>query len=210
MSRISKAFLTGLAAILPILITVYVLIWVAGLAERAFGSALRLALTEKYYWRGMGLAAGIVLTTLLGLSLHAWIVRKCFGLGERLLHRMPIIKIVYGAARDLIAFFSETKGRALAQPVVVTTGENIRQVGFVTREDFAACPAGLADPDTVAVFVPNSYELGGATLLVPRSSVRPIDMPFYDAMRFALTAGLSTGPRDGPAEAKDSSQKMLV
>lgn len=46
--------------------------------------------------------------------------------------------------------------------------------------------------DQVAVYLPLSYQIGGYTLLVPRSAVKPVDMSLEDAMRFTLTAGLSS------------------
>lgn len=81
--------------------------------------------------------------------------------------------------------------------MIVTMGENnFRQIGFITREDFSDCPEGMAaDEDTVAVYLPSSCELGGTTALVPRSVVQPIEMSFQDAMRFALTAGMSSGEK---------------
>ena len=197
MRKISKAFLTGLAAILPIAITIYILCWLGKSAEASFGHLIRLALPAEYYWTGMGVIAGLAVILLVGLALNALIVRRLFAFGENLLRRMPLVRIVYGAARDLIAFFSESKERSRSQVVIVTMGENnFRQIGFITREDFSDCPEGMAaDEDTVAVYLPSSCEIGGTTVLVPRSAVQPIEMSFQDAMRFALTAGMSSGEK---------------
>ena len=41
-----------------------------------------------------------------------------------------------------------------------------------------------------------SYQLGGFTTIVPRSSVEPIDMSMEDAMRFAVTAGMTEPNED--------------
>jgi uncharacterized membrane protein len=196
MRRISRAFFTGLAAVLPILITVYLLLWAAGLAESVFSPPLRRVLPNSYR-PGMGVAVGLVLILLLGLVLQAWIARALFGWGERLLHRMPVVAVVYGAARDLIRFFSDPNRKSFTRVVLVTMGDtNFRQIGFVTREDFRGCPEGFGGADVVAVFLPNSFETGGVTALVPRSAVQFVDMPFHEALRFALTAGLSVGTKE--------------
>jgi len=197
MSKIGKAFLTGLAAVLPIAITAYVLWRLCSLAENAVWKLANLAFPTLPYIPGVGVVAVLVAIFLVGLALNMLIARRLFALGEKILHRMPVVRTVYGAARDLIGFFSESKERAMRQVVIVTTGENnFRQIGFVTREDFSDCPQGMAaDEDTIAVYLPNSCELGGTTALVPRSAVQPIDMSFQDAMRFALTAGMSPGEK---------------
>jgi uncharacterized membrane protein len=39
-----------------------------------------------------------------------------------------------------------------------------------------------------------SYQIGGYTVLVPRSAIVPLDMRVETAMRLVLTGGLSGGP----------------
>jgi uncharacterized membrane protein len=197
MRNLSRAFLTGLVAILPIAITIAILVWLGGTAETALGGLIKLVLPAGFYSRGMGLAAGVVVIFLFGLSLQAWVVRRIFAYGEKLLQRIPVIKTLYGSARDLIGFFSESKAKSLSQVVMVRLGDTgLRVIGFVTREDFSAYPKGLAAPDTIAVYLPMSYQVGGFTALLPRSVVEPVEMSFQDAMRFALTAGMSSGEKD--------------
>jgi len=192
MRKISRAFFTGLAAILPIAITAYVLYRIGRSAEAAVGNLL----PSSIYVPGMGLVAEVLLILLIGLLLQAWIFRKLFSYGERLLNRIPVVKTVYGAVRDLLGFLSESKEKSLSQVVMVTLGETkARLIGFVTREDFGAYPKNMAAPDTIAVYLPMSYQMGGFTTLVPRSAVQPIEMSFEQAMRFALTAGMSSGEK---------------
>lgn len=193
MGRISKAFLTGLVAILPIALTLYILVWLATSLESALGGLIRNGL-GKFYVPGMGIVAGFVVILIIGLSLKAWIVRQLFAWGERLMKRIPIVKTVYGAVRDLIGFFSESKDKTMNQVVMVSLGDTkLRLIGFVTREDFAGYPQGLADKDTVAVYLPMSYQVGGFTVMLPRTAIQPIEMSFQAAMRFAITAGMSSG-----------------
>jgi uncharacterized membrane protein len=40
-----------------------------------------------------------------------------------------------------------------------------------------------------------SYQIGGYTLLVPRESITPLDLPAQEAMRLVLTAGVTAPPR---------------
>jgi uncharacterized membrane protein len=41
------------------------------------------------------------------------------------------------------------------------------------------------------VYLPMSYMIGGYTMLVPREKTRPCQMSMEEAMRFALTAGIT-------------------
>jgi uncharacterized membrane protein len=69
---------------------------------------------------------------------------------------------------------------------------NIRLLGFVTRDDVHDIAEGLAPEQNIAVYLPMSYQVGGYTVFVPRDSVEPVNMSMNEAMRFAITAGMST------------------
>ncbi len=191
MKTVTKLFLKGLAAVLPITVTIYVLYWLGGTAELLLGHGLKLLIPDNLYWPGMGVVAGLVLVFLMGVLMNAWLFRKVFRWGERLLERIPLVKALYGSVRDLMGFFSGSDQKAMRKAVVVAVGSTpLRLIGFITREDFGGLPAGIGGDDTVAVYLPMSYQIGGFTMMVPRSAVQPIDMSIEQAVRFAVTAGM--------------------
>ena len=133
-----------------------------------------------------------VIVFLIGLLMRALVVRKLFSWGEALLYRLPIVKTVYGPLRDFFSFLAEPKMSGLQQVVSVKLGgTDMKLLGFVTRGDLTGLPGGINDADTVAVYLPFSYQIGGYMVIVPRSQVQPVDMSLEDAMRLTLTAGLS-------------------
>jgi uncharacterized membrane protein len=66
----------------------------------------------------------------------------------------------------------------------------MRLLGFITRSDFSDLPPGVGKEGEVAVYLPMSYQVGGYTILVPRSRVTAVDMSREEALRFLLTAGI--------------------
>jgi len=206
MKRISKIFLTGLVAILPISATLYVLFWLIVTAETLLGKGIQFFLPKHYYWPGMGVVAGMVIVFLTGVLLHAWIVRKVFEWGEGLLYRIPFIKSVYGSFRDFLHFVSEPgkKGGDKRQVVMVKVGNTGMEImGIVTRRDFKGLPAGIGTEDHVAVYLPMSYQIGGHTVIVPHSSIRPVETSMEQAMRFVLTAGMMTKPPGSKTDVRE-------
>jgi uncharacterized membrane protein len=192
MKMVTKLFLKGLAAVLPIVVTIYVLYWLGTTAESLLGRGLKMLIPGSLYWPGMGVVAGLVLVLVIGVLMNAWLFRKVFRWGERLLERIPLVKAVYGSVRDLMGFFSGSDKKTMRKAVMVAVGNTpLRLVGFITREDFSGLPAGIGGDDTVAVYLPMSYQIGGFTTMVPRSAVQLIDMSIEQAMRFAVTAGMS-------------------
>lgn len=189
---ISRNILTGLVTILPVTLTLYILYWLIVSTESALGSMIRFVLPENLYRPGMGVVAGVLVVFVIGLLMHAYVVRRLFALGEQVLYHMPLIKSVYRAIRDFFDYFSPAKKREFEQVVAVTIGTTGMQViGFVTQAIPEQLPEGFREEDSILVYLPLSYMIGGYAVLIPRSSVRPLDMNMEEAMRFALTAGVT-------------------
>ncbi len=193
MKSLSKIFLSGLAAILPMAITIYILFWLGSGAEDRLGGLIQVVVPQQYYWTGMGLIAGLVLVFAIGLLLNALVIRNLFVWSEEWLAKVPLVKTLYGSIRDLMKFVANSKGKQMGQVVTVKIGEpDILVLGFLTNENVRFIDKSLR-PDLVAVYLPLSYQIGGHTVLVPRSAVKLADLPMNEAMRFAITAGMVTG-----------------
>jgi len=186
---LSKTLLKGSITLLPVVLTIYLLYWLAITSEEIMGNALRYVLPEEAYFPGMGMFVGVVGIFIVGLMMNAYLVRKAFSLGENLLYRLPLIKSVYRAFRDFFDFFSPSK-EGLGQVVSVTVN-GMELIGFVTQESPERLPQSFRDRDSALVYLPMSYMIGGYTILVPRNELRPLKMTRDEAMRFVLTAGIT-------------------
>ena len=186
---IGTTFLTGFITLLPIVLTIYLLYWLAVSSERVMGSALRWVLPDASYYPGLGMFAGLVVVFIVGLLMKAILIRQLFAFGEQILYRLPLIKTVYRAIRDLFDFFSPKK-EGLGQ-VVSVTYNGIEMVGFITQTNQQRLPESFREQDKVLVYLPMSYMIGGFTVFVPREHVRPLQMSMEEAMRFTLTAGIT-------------------
>ena len=186
---LSKTLLTGFITLLPVVLTIYLLYWLAISSEEVMGNLLRYFLPEILYFPGLGMFVGLLVVFIIGLMMNAYLVRKAFALSEEVLYKLPLIKSIYRAFRDFFDFFSPNK-EGLGQVVAVTLN-GMELVGFITQEDPQRLPLSFRDRDSVLVYLPMSYMVGGYTILVPRSELRPLQMTREEAMRFVLTAGIT-------------------
>lgn len=199
---ISRSIITGLVTILPVVLTLYLLYWLAVSAESVLGGMIRSVLPESRYWPGMGLVAGLAAVFVVGLLMHTYVVQRVFARGEQILFHMPLIKSVYRAIRDFFDYFSPTSKKEFEQVVAVAIANTGMQViGFVTQAIPERMPEGFREENSVLVYLPLSYMIGGYAVLVPRSAVRPIDMSMEAAMRFVLTAGVTGTAPPPPGKA---------
>ncbi len=193
---LGRVFVQGLAAVMPLVITIYLLWWLGGTFESLLGGGLKRALPEGRYWPGMGLTLGLALIFALGVFLQLVMARHLYAGFEEVLKRVPIVRTIYGPLKDMTALFStDTKERANAQRAVRVDlpALGFSLVGFVTREDAMALTSQEDDAERIAVYLPMSYQIGGYMLLLPRSAVRPLDIGVQDVLKMTLTAGLAMG-----------------
>ncbi|MEA5445773.1 DUF502 domain-containing protein [Gammaproteobacteria bacterium AB-CW1] len=198
MRELGRIFLAGLAALLPAVVTLWLALWLLFSAERGLGSLVRMVLPDEYYIPGTGVVLAIGLVFAVGLLTRTEPVRRLFGFGGAIMDRIPLLKTVYGAFRDLVQFVTSDKKNSFDKVVMVRPGPDpeVELLGFVTREDFDGLPDGVGGEDRIAVYMPMSYQVGGYTFFLPRSRVRAVDMSMEDAMRMALTAGMSVKKDD--------------
>lgn len=198
MKQIGRIFVTGIFTVLPILATVYLVIWLFTAVDHFLGKPLLWLIPDDAYRQGMGFLVAIAVIFVVGALMRAYVVRQLFGWAERLLMGIPLVKSIYGALRDLFGLFASSDDSGALQVVSVKLpGSDMRVLGFVTRDQFSDLAEGVAGPDEIAVYLPMSYQVGGYTVFVPRNQVQPIAMSREDAMRFVLTAGIRTRPADG-------------
>jgi len=208
MNALGKLFLKGLAVVIPVALTLAILWWMAAGAERIMGAVIKYALPEGWYVPGMGLVSGLVLIALIGLLSHVLVFQKIFNLGEAIFHRLPLVKTIYTAIKDFIGYLSPETGDEMGKVVLVQLpGQSFQLVGFVTREQFDDLPLALNADETVAVYMPMSYQIGGYTLFLPRDCLTPLDMSFEQAMRLVVTGWVTKRRFDDNSGVESNSLK---
>lgn len=186
----SKIFFRGFITLLPIALTIYIVYSAVLILENLLGSVLQAVLGPDFYVPGLGFVLTIAVIFLFGLALNNYIAERVGKVFEQTLRRVPFLSTVYNPLKDLMNLFAKKKDAGFQTVVLVDLG-HARMLGIVTRENFRDL-SELNLTDTVAVYVPFSYALGGYTFLLPKSQVTPVNVPIEKAMSLAITAWVKT------------------
>lgn len=189
MKKLGSILLKGLVTILPIGLTIYFVYWLGVTTESLLSKPIKWVIDDANYWPGMGLITGFFLLFIVGLAVNAFLVRRLLGMGEELLLRVPVVKTVYSAIRDMTRLVNTDKKEGDLDRVVTVDVGLGRLIGFVTQEHASTLGIGGGD-DLVAVYLPMSYQIGGYTVYLPRSKVTETDLTVEQAMRIVLTGGV--------------------
>jgi uncharacterized membrane protein len=189
LKQVGSILLKGLVTILPIGLTVYFVYWLGVTTEGLLSAPIKFALGEGNYYPGMGLVTGFLLLFLVGLAVNAFLVRRLLDMGEELLLRVPVVKTVYSAIRDMTRLVNTDKKKGDLDRVVTLDAGFGKLIGFVTQEHANTLGIGGGE-DLVAVYLPMSYQIGGYTIYISRSRVTETDLTVEQAMRIVLTGGV--------------------
>jgi uncharacterized membrane protein len=191
MKPVTQTFFKGLIAIIPLILTCYLLLWLADTAEFVLGNIFKFFFPDSWYIKGLGFVLGLAVAYFFGRFLETRAFRRLFNSFEELVLQIPVFKSIYTAIRDFISLFSsEQKGKFKQVVLVNVPSGNGQQIGFITVSDFEELSHTFIADDQVAVYLPFSYEMGGNTVIMSRENVTEIDMTVEDAMRFIATAGV--------------------
>lgn len=187
-----RPLIKGSMVLLPLLVTVW-LVWSVLSSLNDLGvQALQLLHADLLLFPGMGVVVMLMLLLVVGLAFQLNPISWVYEYVEDTFLRMPVVKTLYGAVKDFAAMFDGEKSQA--QQVVLVDMPNVGQlVGFVTTKNIPEPVRALEGDhaDLVAVYLPMSYMVGGYTLFLPEARLTHVDWSVEDAMRFAVTAGIS-------------------
>lgn len=191
-----QPLIKGAMVVLPLLVTTWIL-WSATLWLNELGLDVLTLLNIPNLFPGLGLILMVATLLVVGILFQLNPVTWVYQYFEDLLLRFPLVKTLYGAVKDFAGMFDQKEQRD-QQVVLVNLGELGQAVGIITSTQIPKnVKAGQVEADLVCVYMPMSYMVGGYTLFISQSKLTPVDWSFEDAMRFALTAGVSqTQARD--------------
>jgi len=176
MKRLIGYFLQGLLYLVPITATIYVvyeaIVTVDGLVPVDVP--------------GVGLLIIVIVVTLAGFIGGTLLSQQFFRL-EKILDRVPLIKIIYSSVKDLLSAFVGKKKR-FTETVLVKMEGDVERLGFITQKDLTQL--GISK-DKVGVYIPFSYAVTGNLIIVPKENVTPIDGSSADVMKFIISGGVT-------------------
>ncbi len=138
---------------------------------------------------GLGVVIVLASIILIGWLGSTFLYQRLAEIADDLLRRVPFLKTVYDALKDLMEGLVGSK-KKFDRPVLVTPldGSGLAQMGFLTQEDLThfGIPGSM-----VAVYVPYSFAWSGRLFIVPVACITPIDAKAAEAMKFILSGGVT-------------------
>ena len=143
------------------------------------------------------LALFILLLYLLGKFMAIGIGRFFWGLFEQAIHRLPLVRSVYSAVKQVTDFFFRDQPSQFRRVVAVEYPRvGMWSVAFVTSDGFQDIRDSVGEP-VVGLFIPTSpMPMNGYALTVRQSEVVDLRMTIDEAIQFIVSCGLVIPTQD--------------
>lgn len=198
MTRLRNYFLTGFIVAAPLAITVYIVWSFIGWIDSWVKPYIPAAYSPDTYLPfavpGFGLVVAIVVITLIGFLAANIVGRSIVSAGERLLGRMPLVRGVYKALKQIFETVLSNQNEMFKQVGLVEyPRKGVWSLVFVSNEKQTEINAKLdkeGDP-LIAVFMPcTPNPTTGFLMYVYRSEIVMLDMSIEDGAKLIVSAGL--------------------
>jgi uncharacterized membrane protein len=187
-----KTLARGLTNLLPMVLSIW-LFWSLFISLDGLGRLLLNLVEVEHAFVGAGFILVASLIFIAGLLFSVSPIVWVYSWIERQMMKFPLFKSVYGSIRDIAGLMNRDGKPKTQKTVLVKQANGSFVVGFIMSDItpvplLDALPAG----DWVPVLFQLSYQVAGVTSLIKREDLIEVDWSFEDAMRFNLTAGISS------------------
>jgi uncharacterized membrane protein len=154
---------------------------------------------------GLGVLVAIFILVMIGFLTAGLVGRNLVGLGERLLDRMPVIRGVYGAVKQVLETVLKEQSKAFRQVILIQyPRQESWAIGFITGETEGNVQRGTPR-DVINVFLPTTPNpTSGFLLFVPRDEIQDLTMTVEEGIKMVVSGGIVTPPTRAEAEDGDA------
>ncbi|XP_058113940.1 protein CONTINUOUS VASCULAR RING 1-like isoform X2 [Magnolia sinica] len=167
----SKNFMTGCVILFPIAFTFYITFWFIQFVD-GFFSPIYAQLGINIF--GLGFLTSITFIFLVGVFMSSWLGASVLGLGEWFIKRMPFVRHIYNASKQISAAISPDQNTQAFKEVAIIRHPRIGEYAFGFITSAVVLQSDSGEEELCCVYVPtNHLYIGDIFLINSRDVIRP-------------------------------------
>lgn len=186
---IKRHFVSGLLVTVPLIVTYFVLRFLFSTLDGLLNPIVRDIL--GYDIPGLGAAVTLLLVLLAGIITTNFIGARVYHHGDRILGRLPLVRIFYTATKQLVDSVLAPKERAFSEVVLIEyPRKGLYVVGFLSNRCRIIRDSG--EKKVSLVFVPSTpTPFSGMVVAVPDEDIYPVNMSVEEAVKLLVSGGIA-------------------
>ncbi|MFN3076262.1 MAG: DUF502 domain-containing protein [Alphaproteobacteria bacterium] len=208
-ARLRAYFFAGVLVTAPAAITFYVAWLVIDLVDRQIAPLF--PDYPAFGIPGLGLLALVVALMAVGALTAGFVGRFFIRTGERILARMPVIRSIYSATKQIFEAVLRQQSQAFREVVLVEyPRQGIWTIAFITGTATAEVRRAVGE-EMVNIFVPTTPNpTSGFLLFVPRPTLIPLRMTVEEGIKLVVSGGIVTPSNRESTEEAPSSRATAI
>ena len=201
--RLRGYLLAGVLVTAPLGVTLLLAWWIITFIDERITPLIPAQYNPESYLPfslpGLGLVVLVIFLTLIGALTAGFLGRWVIHTGERVLNRMPVVRSIYSAVKQIFETVLAQQSNAFREAVLVEyPRRGIWAIGFITGTTKGEVQ-NLTEETTVNIFLPTTPNpTSGFLLFIPREEVIPLDMSVEEAVKMVISGGIVTPPDRRP------------
>lgn len=184
----STKFMTGCVILFPIAITFYITWWFICFVD-GFFSPIYAHLGINIF--GLGFITSITFIFFVGVFMSSWLGASVLSLGEWFIKRMPFVRHIYNASKQISAAISPNQNTQAFKEVAIIRHPRIGEyaIGFITSSVVLQSYSG--EEELCCVYVPtNHLYIGDMFLINTKEVIRP-NLSVREGIEIVVSVGMS-------------------
>ncbi|PKU68631.1 protein LIKE COV 2 isoform X1 [Dendrobium catenatum] len=187
-SWVSKKFMTGCVVLFPVAVTFFITWWFIQFVD-GFFSPLYVKLGIDIF--GVGFLTSLVFVFLVGIFVSSWLGATVFSLGEWIIKRMPFIRHIYSASKQISTAISPDQNTTAFKEVAIIRHPRIGEYafGFITSSVVLQTETG--DEELCSVYVPTNHMYIGDIFLVNSAEIIRPNLSIREGIEIIVSGGMT-------------------
>ena len=207
---LKKNLIAGLLVTVPAALTYMILSFVITRVDKAMEPVIVgvvgpqiLKLMDEWHIPGMGFLFLAIFIIAVGFFGTNFIGKKVVALGERFLHNIPVVRVIYTSIKKVVDTVSLTETPTFEKMVLITyPREPLKTLGIVCCDT----PEGITNGEKMLnVFVPTSPNpTTGFLFMLPEKEAQPLKMSVEEGLKMIISFGMTHPDAVGETTASKS------
>jgi len=192
-----KNLIAGLLVTIPAALTYMILSFVITRVDKGMKPVItgilgpqNIKLMEEWHIPGMGFVFLVLFIIAVGLVGTNFIGKKIVAMGEKLLHKIPVVRVIYTSIKKVVDTVSLTETPSFQKMVLITyPREPLKTLGIVCCDT----PEGITRGEKMLnVFVPTSPNpTTGFLFMLPEKDTQPLKMSVEEGLKMIISFGMT-------------------
>jgi uncharacterized membrane protein len=184
--QVARHFATGLVTVTPFALVIWVVVFIFKTVDGWLSPYI--GDLSGVYVPGEGVVLALLGITFVGAMTRIYISHRLIQAMDALFTHIPLVKSLYSMFKEIIQNLVYQRRGFQRAVFVAWPDDRAWVIGLVTNEHL---PKEI-DPEgcKMSVYLPNTFQFAGITVIVDRARVRPCSLSVEEAFKFAISGGL--------------------